>query len=739
MTLRSKGTPLHRLPWRHRFGAVAAALIVGTATLPTTASAQDGSGTVTTVDVAQLDGISSVPQNPRQPIGDELSNALAAPVPARVLGLADGRTAIPFPLTAVGNSISVQGEDGEGSVTIPVPAGLTPVAIRANLVTTPDVQDGYLTYFGGSLPANFLAVGSATRTAVETEVELNLRGIEVRDGRARLSLQTVLKSLRPGCSARLAQATLELRGGAFIYEGAATPPVAPTSFLGPVTNRVTIVLPDAPKAAEATAAVRVAATIARLRHDLPPTIEVLGASAAAAQPFELDSRRIEIAGDHPDEISVVADPVQGSILRFGGPDARLLQNVAVFEGDLSEVLVNGTAEIGSYEPDAEAGPLDPAENSGLGSTKTGAEGSSLTFPLKSLGLDSTQRRGVGTLELPLLVDQSKLGGSVKTMRIHLEGNHTPPPKGAEAMLTLYVADTLVASLDLTKSVANEAETSWAFALDIDVSSELLGRTTGSVLRVDYIPPGGDCKVGAAPFVIQVDPVESFYQVDYGQGNLPGFAQIPQALWPSFSVALDEVSIDRVAIAARLIADLQGLATADAQPTVVPLAGANDIDGPRVVIGEGALDGRGYITLGGQRVIRGSEAQKRLTLSVDEPLAGLSAFRRDGDLHLDLFWTNGTGSPAGIQPGLALAQSLLGTIEGKNRSFRDLYGDTYLFAPDTPPVSMALGDQPVQPTEARRAPDYLARALPMAGGAAVVGFVLFGLAWFRRRRQRPEAA
>ena len=123
MTVRSKGRPLHRLPWRHRFGAVAAALIVGTATLPTTASSQDGSGTPSTVEVAQLDGISSVPQNPRQPIGDELSNALAAPVPARVLRLADGRTAIPFPLTAVGNSISVQGEDGEGSVTIPVPAG----------------------------------------------------------------------------------------------------------------------------------------------------------------------------------------------------------------------------------------------------------------------------------------------------------------------------------------------------------------------------------------------------------------------------------------------------------------------------------------------------------------------------------------------------------------------------------------------------------------------------------------
>jgi hypothetical protein len=143
------------------------------------------------------------------------------------------------------------------------------------------------------------------------------------------------------------------------------------------------------------------------------------------------------------------------------------------------------------------------------------------------------------------------------------------------------------------------------------------------------------------------------------------------------------------------------------------------------------------------VIRGLDAAERLSLSSNEPLAGLSAFRRDGELHLDLFWTSGGGAGQadgtgqadgdGQEVGLGLASSILDTFEGPNRSFRDLYGDTYLFAPDTPPVSMALGELPVQPTEARRAPDYLSRILPLVGAAFMVGFVLLALAWLRRRR------
>lgn len=692
---------------------------LGSVAAPTSAAAQDA-GPSTTV----------APDESTQRIGDELSTALAADAQPTILHLADGRTAIPFGLTDLGPSIVVQGETGDATVSIPVPAGLTPVALRANLVTSPDVQDGYFGYFGVNVPTQYATVGSANRAARSTEIDLDVRGIEVREGRAKLSIQTVLKSLLPGCEARLSQATMELRGGAFVYEGTPTPPVAPSSFLGPVTDEVTIALPEDPSPAEATAAVRLASSIARLRPNQTPRIAIVSLSDSPASGFEINRRRVEVSTKFPDEISVVRDEHGAAVLRFGGSSGQLLENVRVYDSDLSDALINTTTEVDDYDSGVTPGPLDESGST----TETDepsaapADGSSMVLPLRDLGLDSTQRRGVGALEMPLMVDQSKLGGSVKSLRIHLQGTHTPPPKGAEALMTVYVADTLVASLDLANSEPNETETAWNFAIDVDVPSELIGRTTGSVVRVDYIPPGGDCKVGAAPFVVQVSSSDSYYQVEFGQGELPGFAQVPQSIWPEFTIAVDQLSIERVAIAARLVASLQLLATQRAEPTVTTVGDLGDRPGPRIMIGEGAIDDAGYITLGSERAIRGKDAAKRLTISTDEAIAGLTVFRRHGDVHLDLFWTR---SDEGN--GMDLARALLMTIEGDHRSFRDLYGDTYLMAADTPPVSLDLSGAPIQPTEARQAPNYLTRAVPMAAGAAVAGAVLLVLAWARRRR------
>lgn len=83
----------------------------------------------------------------------------------------------------------------------------------------------------------------------------------------------------------------------------------------------------------------------------------------------------------------------------------------------------------------------------------------------------------------------------------------------------------------------------------------------------------------------------------------------------------------------------------------------------------------------------------------------------------------------------LPKMLVATFEGRHRSFRDLFGDTYLIGEGIPPVSMSLGEGPIQPTPIRLSPNYLARAVPLVLAVMVIASVVVLVAWLRRRRRR----
>ena len=681
----------------------------------------------------------TAPIRPADTIGDELSLELSTDGPHQIKRLGDGRWMIPFEATTVGDVIRVIGEDGESSVQIPIPDGLRLVGMRAFVTTSPDVDDGHVAYFGDGINVGYVQIGRANMPAVETEVDVDLSLLESRGESARLSFQTTLKSLIGSCKGKLALANMEFRKGAFIYEGTPIAPPSVTAFLSPIASDVTLLLPPSPTASETTAAIRTGSSIADVFRARPPTIGVTSFDPKTGVPDEawsLSSRTIAISETFDRGVALLPTASGGVVLTIGGTDQEIV--------DSASALIGDAVDVEEYDPDAVLSSSDASgeEASTTSPESTGPafraeDGTSARFTLDQLGLEQTRKSGVGVIELPLLIDQSRLGGSVRSMQIHLEVEHTPAPKDSEALLTVLVSDTLVASRDLT--VVPEEDSGAAVdsvTFDIDVGPELIGRTTGTMVRVDYIPPGGECQLGSAPFTVQINPHTSYYQVEFGSSALDGFVQFPQVLTGGFDVGFDSFDIPEIEVAVRLVAALQLLATDTLKPTATDVTQAMASPNGAVLIGSIDRVGAGFFDFGASTSIEGQSGDQRVSFSTDAPFAGMSAFSDAGRPRLSLFWSALAAgeSKERLEP-TWLPKMLVATFEGRHRSFRDLFGDTYLIGEGIPPVSMSLGEGPIQPTPIRLSPNYLARAVPLVLAVMVIASVVVLVAWLRRRRRR----
>lgn len=666
-------------------------------------------------------------------IGDQLSSLLNGPATPASQQLDDGTWMIPFDDTDIGSVIRVIGQSAESSVSVPVPAGLSLIGIRAHVSTSPDVDTGHVGYFGTGLDTQYVQVGREQTTADETEIALDLSGIESDRGRAKVNFQTELTSKADPCTARLVNANFELRRGALVFAGAPSVPTSVSAYFGTVLRSVEILAPSVPSEAESAALLRLSAGIVRTRSNHPPTISYSPLPADNTIPsaaYVLTARRVAISASFPSGLTISRSGFDAPTLRIGGSAAEMLRSVTALTETSGSTLVGGAVQVDA------AGVAEQ-------STTAAERGSAYTFSLPDLGLSQTSISGVGRQDLPLQIDQDRLGGPVAQMHIHLEGLHTPVPKGAESILTLTVGGSLVASRDLAADEVEPNSAGPRFSIDVDVPSELLQRTAGAVLSVNYIPPGAVCKVGSGPFTLQLDEKLSYFRVQYGDGDLVGFANYPQVLLPEFAIATDKPSLDRVTLAARLMASLQRLAGEPLSPQIMSIEEASKYDGPALLVGAAPDTPSSPLALGSSIAFKKSSGTT-LEFSTDDGLAALTASdppKSNSNAHrLVLNWVDPAGVVADAPTsggdavrGLGLAGELLASIEGQRHSFRDLFGDTYLIGPNVPPVSLSSVDGPIQPTPMRLAPNYLARALPLLAIAALVAAVAGLMIWLRKRR------
>jgi hypothetical protein len=685
---------------------------------------------------------------------DEVDDALASEQGRTEVQRLDGdRWVIPFRATEIGAALRLSGATSESIVTLPVINGTEPVALRAMLTVSPDVDSGYLEYQGPGVQSRLLDFAGLGGRPVDQPVELDLRGMQPTNGQLRLTIRSRLRSTDPGCVTSLLGEWAELREGGLVLEGTEVPPSSVASFLPKLLERLTIAVPTEPTTAESTAALRIALYAQRSAIGRNPQVEVVRLESAAAVPdvpFVSGERTVVVSDAAEPGARVVPTPAGGVVLVVGGDPQDMDRTSDALVSRIGRLAVGGDVDVERFDPDG----LDGAVPEGLPPADTPEEGDPTTttipaglepgdpslrdteFTFDDLGLGGERVTGLGRLELPISIDQASLGGPTSSVNLEIVGALTPIAKGADATMSVLVDGVMVQSVNLADFEGEEDPDGVVepgrFTVDAEIPEDMLGRTASVTILVDYSPAGGECRPGDIPFMFQVDPVASKLVIDPGQGLPPGFERFPQTLLPDFQVALDRYDTDRLELSLRLVMALQRVAPVALDGTYTSIDDAIESDRAAVLVAEGTPDLLAAAPLLSTDPMSLTDGQRveRLRLDVDQPYAVLEAFDLQNADRLLLTWSGGVQDPAA---GWAQADDLVAEISRRDQTFADLFGDTYLVSVGSPPLNIALRDDAVQSTPELDSPDYLGRAKPLLLAALVAAAVVAVMAWIRRRR------
>jgi hypothetical protein len=686
----------------------------------------------------------------------DVAAALADPARQdQVQQIPGDRWLIPFRATEVGAALRLSGETNETVVNLPVIDGTTPQSIDAQLTVSPDVDSGYLEYQGPGVPSRLVDFATLGGRPQDAPVTLDLRGMTATNGQLKLTIRTRLRSTDPSCVTSLLGAWAELRNGGIVLSGNETPPAAVSTYLPSLLQRLEVYVPPEPTAGESAAALRIAMAAVRTAIGRNPQVEVLPLANADGVPdvgYGTGIRQVAVSTSLPPGARLVSTPAGGTVLSLGGPTEDLDRTSRALTSNLAGLATGADVQVQGYDPTGQDGVVPK----GLPPAETPEEGSSTTtslapdadpadpalrdsqFTLADLTVGTKRVTGLGRLELPIRLDQTVLGGPTQKVDLHLEGTLTPIAKGADATMSLLVDSTLVQSRNLAGFTGDEnadgVKAPGHFQIDATVPADQLKRSLEVTLVVDYSPPGGECRPGDVPFMMQLDPANSRISVEPGQGLSPGFQRFPQVLLPTFRIGLDEYRIDRLGLSFRLALALQRVATAPLDPSFTSVDKAVGADGAALIVSKwtpGLLKAAPLLSADPYSVTNDQRIEK-LRLAVDQPHAVLEAFQHEGNDRLMLTWSD--GRDGGAAAGIAQADLLLDGIATREQDFSGLFGDTYLVSTGAPPLSISVRGEDVQSTPVRQSPNYLQRAKPLLLAAVGVGIVVAVMAWIRRRRR-----
>ncbi|GAA4679628.1 cellulose biosynthesis cyclic di-GMP-binding regulatory protein BcsB [Nocardioides nanhaiensis] len=632
---------------------------------------------------------------------------VAASVPLLVapalLGLSPAAVAedssLPVQVRAVGGDTA--------SVAVPVPAGITPTSVTAQVAT--EATGGVVT----------LLVGEREAAAVVPEPDLDVAvpvyASDVVDGVLTLGVRYTPEASTTGCPP-LRPPTVGLQEVQLGYVGTEAPPTSPEEFWPRLSTRVDVLVP--PSADDEVLRAGLTA-ITSLAGVYPAATDlVLGTPGVVLPRAGLGQRVLQLVPD--EDAAEVSTEV---ITEFGlsrlvvtGPGSELVE--------AARELATPTTEVVRGSDSASAGVLAAARSA------------QAEVPLADLGLATTTLRGSGPATAELTVAQDLFGGPLQDLVLHLEGTHGLLDAGSRAQLNTYVNDELVDSTVLDEDPALE--------VDATVPGWRLRPVNRVRLTLAVLPVDGTCPDPAslAPLELTLDAEASTVTGTPGSAAGSGLAAFPQVLGGSVPVAVRKTGRQRVAVAAQgaaLLAALQRAAGAPLEVSVVDpselvsglsaglLVGANrnDAEALGAPLPLGPLRGLGLDRAAGDAATSSlAEAEAYATLEVagaaDRPVLVLGTWARrraDGTAPL----TSTVVDRVGEQGWSALNGTvLLAAAEGESLTL-DL-------APSGPPPA----PPEAAPAPAPPAPWWL---LP---GAVVLGLLVLAQVWWHLRTERRRA-
>jgi hypothetical protein len=612
-----------------------------------------------------------------------------------------------YTFSVSGTSIGIQ---------IPVPAGLRPDILTATLVIPPNFGTGVLVAQSGTTYVGSFGLPPASPSQQVVPVVLPLAGVQVSDRFATFSLtleQTgalagIYDATVPNAAGILGSLTcsgpsplpLHLINPAIAYVGSFTPSTSIATFFPTVARQLIIYVPPTTTPAEQTTALHLAAEAAHAYGLVPVAITARawnGASLPPAPANPLD-RAVYIHESSTTGLDVVAP----TLLEVSGNAQTLPEQNAALAAAFTSLL--------------QAPAVSVRQASEPASTGTGE----LTF--SQLGLTGTVSFS-GEQRISITLDQTRLGGVASSVGVDLVADYTPVELGARGTVSVTVGGDQLDEASLGSS--------GRVNLQFIIPRPLLTRSTTMLITPSYFPASFTCGPQSRTMTFTIDP-QSTVSPTLDTDGTGGFPSVPQSLEPTFQVAFDQPTIERLAAAVDTVVGLQRLSSTLLQSHVVPLATATSDGSPVLVVADAQAVQHSFLP-----PIHSEDADVyRVTTS------GGTTFTMTGGVSaiqvLDDTAHHRTAVLVTTSASWGLVDDLVGWLGNTSQRWGSLTGDVLASGPAGNPVNLTVlagGPQTFSPPAANSKRIYLPVAAAFVLAVIIIALVALLVA---RRRHRSAA-
>ncbi|WP_236950238.1 hypothetical protein [Mycobacterium sp. MS1601] len=441
------------------------------------------------------------------------------------------------------------GAQGQTSLTLPVPQGLSPASLEVLVELPVNVATGTLIVSQQDRTLSRVAVPP---NADRVPVSLPLLGAEVVDNAVTITVRSYLVPIEGYCldptnPLRLTDANIR-------YLGTEVAPRTIAEFLPPVLRQLNLFLPQEPTSTETDAAIRMAtAVVARYgQQDTLVTVSPLAQGQDAPQGPTLPFQRRVVISESADQGVSLSDGPGVPTLTIGGPAAELMNQTRLLTSDLGRLALSSQAVVGPLR----SSPQLPPD----------------VTTLRDLGQGGASATAL-TPQVNIALDQTRLGRPAHNLRVHLKGSYTPLPS--------TVGGQLVASIGGETIDRWTVDSSGVIDRWVDVPDRLLQRYTNLGVAMNITGNTGRCGE-FQPVTLTIDgdsPVES---VRADPPVPSGFQSLPQALMPRVEVGIAD-GFDDARRAVGILVGLQRLSSLPMDTVVVPVDDALSSSNPAVII------------------------------------------------------------------------------------------------------------------------------------------------------------
>lgn len=591
-------------------------------------------------------------------------------------------------------NIALYGVEGVQTVTLPVQPGLTAAELVATALLPVNVRGGTL-----EVTQDDRTLARVPLPPDQGPVAIPLAGARVVDNAVTVLLRSYL-TLPDGYCVYDATNPLRLVDASVRYTGQELPPATIADFLPPVLQKLTLFVPSNPSKTESDAALRlVTATVARygLQRTAVDLVPTDGGAVPPPAPLE---RQIVVREGQAPGLSLEG-PNAVPALVVSGPPGELTNQARLLSSDISKLAVRSKAV---------AGPL---------STTPQLPGDLTT--IRQLGQPGVNATALVNPRVTVPLDQTRLGRSVRGVRVHLQGSYTPLPASVAGQVVVSIGGQ---TIDRWATEADGRIDRW-----IDVPDRLLQRYTNLDVAVNAAGNTGRCGE-FQPITLTIDgetPVES----KLAKPPVPGgFQALPQALMPRLEVGIDD-GFANLRRAALILTGLQRLSARPFDTAVVSRQDAITSPNPAVVVSPDrwdvgsiplpvSVDSQDMITV---ENVDGSGTSSTLTL---DPKIGFGSLQTLYSGGRTLLVATSTNTPDELD-------RLLAWLNGDTARWSGLTGNALIAVADRDPIQVNTAT--AQPESVAATSDR--KALYLGIGAVVVVLAALGagaIAW-RGRRSR----